>query len=141
MSSWKELEKQFTERLSLTRRPVAIAFLDAAPTGVAKFSGTEPAGCSFWRLAADGQAFYTVPADHYNCAVGSYTHNIQLPPDRIQETEATLGLMFSIGYVRPEEVPSIPRLPKEPVAIAFAPLADTTVEPSVVLFTVHNASA
>jgi uncharacterized protein (DUF169 family) len=141
MANWKELEKQFTARLSLTRRPVAISFLDAEPAVISKFSGTEPAGCSFWRLAADGQSFYTVPADHYNCAVGAYTHNIQLPPDRVQETETTLGLMFSLGYVRPEEIPGIPRLPKEPAAIVFAPLADTTVAPGVVLFTVRNSSA
>jgi uncharacterized protein (DUF169 family) len=141
MPNWKELEKLFAARLSMSRRPVAVTFLDAAPAGVTRFSGTEPAGCSFWRLAAAGQTFYTVPADHFNCAVGAYTHNIQLPPDRVQETEATLGLMFNLGYVRPEEVPGIPRLPKEPAAIVFAPLGDTPVAPSVVLFTVHTSSA
>lgn len=141
MAKWKELEKRITDRLSMGRRPVAISFLDAAPTGVEKFSGTEPAGCSFWRLASAGRTFYTVPADHFNCAVGAYTHNIQLPPDRAQETEATLGLMFNLGYVRPEEVPGIPRLAKEPAAVVFAPLADAPVEPSVVLFTCKSSAA
>ena len=110
MTNWKELEKRFAARLALGRRPVAVTFLDAEPAGIPKFSGTEPAGCSFWRLAAAGRTFYTVPADHFNCAVGAYTHNIQLPPDRVQETETTLGMMFNLGYVRPEEVPGIPRL-------------------------------
>jgi uncharacterized protein (DUF169 family) len=141
MANWKELEKQFAARLSMGRRPVAITFLDAAPAGVAKFSGTEPAGCSFWRLAAAGQTFYTVPADHFNCAVGAYTHNIHMPPERVKETEDTLRLMFNIGYVRPEEVPGIPRLEKEPVAIVFSPLEDTPVAPSVVLFTLRAPSA
>jgi uncharacterized protein (DUF169 family) len=141
MADWIELEKLFTARLILDRRPVAVTFLDAEPSGVAKFSGTEPAGCSFWRLAAAGRSFYTVPADHFNCAVGAYTHNVQLPPDRVQETEAMLGMMFNIGYVRPEEVPGIPRLPKEPAAVVFAPLADTPVAPSVVLFTCKTAAA
>jgi uncharacterized protein (DUF169 family) len=141
MANWKELEKQFASRLSMGRRPVAVSFLDVEPAGISKFSGTEPAGCSFWRLAAAGQTFYTVPADHFNCAVGSYTHNIQLPPDRVQETEVTLGLMFNLGYVRPEEVPGIPRLPKEPAAIVFAPLGDAPVAPDVVIFTVHTSTA
>jgi uncharacterized protein (DUF169 family) len=141
MANWKELEKKFAARLSLGRRPVAITFLDAEPSRVAKFSGTEPAGCSFWRLAAAGQTFYTVPADHFNCAVGAYTHNIQMPPERVKETEDTLGLMFDLGYVRPEEVPSIPRLPKEPVAVVYAPLGDTPVAPSVVIFTMRNSDA
>ena len=141
MAHWIELEKLFTARLILGRRPVAVTFLDREPSGVAKFSGTEPAGCSFWRLAAAGRSFYTVPADHFNCAVGAYTHNVQLPADRVQETEAMLGMMFNIGYVRPEEVPGIPRLPKEPAAVVFAPLADTPVAPSVVLFTCKTAAA
>ena len=141
MTNWKELEAKFAARLSMGRRPVAISFLDAAPAGVAKFSGTEPAGCSFWRLAAAGRTFYTVPADHFNCAVGAYTHNIQLPPDRALETEATLGLMFNLGYIRPEEVPGIPTLPKEPAAVVFAPLADAPVPPSVVLFTCKSSAA
>ncbi len=134
MTNWMEFEKRFASRLDLGRRPVAVTFLDAEPADIPRFSGTEPAGCSFWRLAAAGRTFYTVPADHFNCAVGAYTHNVQLPPDRVQETEAMLGLMFNIGYVRPEEVPGIPRLPKEPAAIVFAPLADTPTPPSVVLF-------
>ncbi len=141
MANWKELEKHFAAQLSMSRRPVAVTFLDAQPAGIEKFSGTEPAGCSFWRLAAVGRAFYTVPADHFNCAVGAYTHHVQLPPERVQETETMLGMMFNLGYVRPEEVPGIPRLPKEPAAIVFAPLGDTPVAPSVVLFTCRTDSA
>ena len=97
--------------------------------------------CSFWRLAAAGRTFYTVPADHFNCAVGAYTHNIQLPPARVQETDTTFGMMFGLGYVRPEEAPGIPQLPKEPGAIVFAPLGDPPVPPSVVLFTCRASSA
>jgi uncharacterized protein (DUF169 family) len=141
MANWKELEKQFAARLSMSRRPVAVTFLDAEPVGVAKFSGTEPAGCSFWRLAAAGRTFYTVPADHFNCAVGAYTHKIQLPRERVKETEATLGMMFDLGYVRPEEVPGIPQLAKEPAAIVFAPLGDAPVAPSVALFVCRTSSA
>ncbi len=141
MADWKALEKQFATRLAMKQRPVAVTFLDAEPAGVSKFSGTEPAGCSFWRLAAAGRTFYTLPADHFNCAVGAYTHNVQLPPDRVKETETMLGMMFDLGYVRPQEVPGIPRLPKEPAAIVYAPLGDTPVEPSVVLFACKTSSA
>jgi uncharacterized protein (DUF169 family) len=141
MTNWKELEKQFSARLALDRRPVAVTFLDSEPSGITKFSGTEPAGCSFWRLAAAGRSFYTVPADHFNCAVGAYTHKIQLPPERVQETETTLGMMFNLGYVRPEEVPGIPQLSKEPAAVVFAPLGDAPVAPSVVIFSCKAPAA
>jgi uncharacterized protein (DUF169 family) len=141
MPIWQELETQFTARLAMSRRPVAVTFLEAVPEGIEEFSGSEPAGCSFWRLAAAGRTFYTVPADHFNCAVGAYTHNVRLPPERVQETETMLGMMFDLGYVRPDEVPGMPRLPKEPAAIVFAPLGDAPVAPSVVLFACRTDSA
>lgn len=134
MTNYRQLEQQLSSDLGLTRRPIAIAFRDAPPPGVSKFTGTAPSGCSFWRLASEGRAFYTVPSDHYNCPIGSYTHNIELPAGRAKELEGTLGFMVDIGYVRMEEVPGIPRLPKPPGAVVYAPLGDTPVDPDVVLF-------
>lgn len=128
------MEGEISTALGLHRRPVAVAFLDVVPDGIAKFHGTEPSGCSFWRLAAAGRTFYTVPADHYNCAIGSYTHNIPLPPERVQELDQTLAFMTGIGYIKMEEVGGIPRLPKTPAAIVYAPLGDTPLEPDIVLF-------
>jgi uncharacterized protein (DUF169 family) len=78
--------------------------------------------------------FYTVPENHFNCAVGAYTHNIALSPEREKETEQTLKMMFDLGYVKPEEVSQIPRWAKTPVAILYAPLGESPVEPDVVLF-------
>lgn len=131
---YRALEHRFSTALTLTRRPVAIAFRETAPPGVAKFAGTVPSGCSFWRLAADGGAFYTVPADHYNCAVGSHTHAIPLPAERAAELDQTITFMVGLGYLRMEEVPGIPRLLRTPGAVVYAPLADTPVDPDVVLF-------
>lgn len=131
---YRQFEQQFLKLLVLKRRPIAVSFRETAPPGVEKFRGTEPSGCSFWRLAAEGRAFCTVPADHYNCAVGSYTHSITLPPERAPELDQTLGFMASIGYIKMEEVGGIPRLPITPGAIIYAPLAETPVDPDVVLF-------
>lgn len=133
MTDFAQLERHLTEALSLTRRPVAVAFRDAPPAAVSKFSGTQPSGCSYWRLAADGAVFYTVPEDHYNCPVGSYTHNIALPAEREAELGQTLTLMSEIGYIRMEEVPGVPRLASTPAAIVYAPLGATPVDPDVVL--------
>ncbi len=133
-ADYRSLEQQLSSDLGLTRRPIAIAFLDTPPPGVTKFIGTVPSGCSFWRLAAEGRTFFTVPSDHYNCPIGAHTHNIPLPPERAKELEETLGLMADIGYVRMEEVPGIPVLPKTPGAVVYAPLGDTPVDPDVVIF-------
>jgi uncharacterized protein (DUF169 family) len=124
-----------------SRRAVAVTFLQEIPANVKKFEGTQPSGCSFWRLAADGRTFYTVPENHFNCAVGAYTHNVALAPEREKETEQTLKLMFDLGYVKPEEVPQIPRLAKGPKAILYTPLEAATNVPDVVLFAVKPAGA
>ena len=141
MNNGKELERRFCELLGLTKPPVAVSFLPEEPTQLPRFSGSEPSGCSFWRLAAGGRTFYTVPADHYNCAVGSYTHNVPLPPERARELDETLGLMTSVGYLSPDEVPGIPRLPRTPAAVVYSPLADAPVAPQVVLFACRPAAA
>lgn len=133
MNEWKRIERRLQDALSLPRRPVAVAFCDEPPAGVPKFTGTEPSGCSFWRLAAQGRTFYTVPADHFNCAIGSYTHNMPLPPERGQELEQTLDLMTGIGYIRMEEVSGITRLPRTPAAVVYAPLGEMPVGPDVIL--------
>jgi uncharacterized protein (DUF169 family) len=140
-AEWKGIEERIGAAVKLGRRPVAVAFLDAAPAGVARFDGTEPSGCSFWRLAAAGRVFYTVPENHFNCAVGAYTHNIALSPEREKETEQTLKMLFDLGYVRPEEVPQIPRLATTPKAIVYAPLGDMPVAPDVVLFACKPSGA
>jgi uncharacterized protein (DUF169 family) len=133
MTNWQSIEGRLQRALGLSRRPVAVAFRTEPPAEVPRFEGSEPSGCSFWRLAAEGQTVSTVPSDHYNCPIGSYTHNVPLPPERARELEQTLGLMTEIGYIRMEEVPGIPRLPSTPGAVVYAPLGDMPVEPDVVL--------
>jgi hypothetical protein len=84
--------------------------------------------------SAAGRTFYTVASDHYNCPVGSHTHNIPLPAERAKELEQTLGLMVNIGYLKMEELPGILRLADTPGAVIYAPLGDTPVDPDVVIF-------
>src|SRR5687768_8287952 len=133
MTDYARLEETLTQSLNLAHRPVAMAFLASPPAGVEPLEGAQPSSCSFWRLAAAGRMFYTVPSDHFNCPVGSYTHNIPLPQEREQELMQTLALMTGIGYIRMEEVPGIPRLPRTPAITMYAPLAMTPVDPDVVL--------
>ena len=60
MVDYGNIEQRLSETLGLPRRPIAVTFRDTPPMGVPKFTGTEPSGCSFWRLAAEGRTFYTV---------------------------------------------------------------------------------
>ena len=47
---------QLQELLDLRWPPVAISFCDAPP-----------AGCAYWRMAAEGGVFYSEAADHFGC--------------------------------------------------------------------------
>jgi uncharacterized protein (DUF169 family) len=50
-------------------------------------------------------------------------------------------MMFELNYVKPEEVPTIPRLAKAPAAIAYAPLGDSPFAPDVVVFSCKPSAA
>ncbi len=133
MPNYFAIEKRFQEVLGLKHRPVTVTFLDAPPASVAKIEGTQPSGCSFWRLAMGGRSFYTLPNDHLNCPIGAYTHNVAAPPERANELTDILGVMAGLGYVKMEEVPGIPVLKDAPKVIAYGPLGDAATTPDVVL--------
>ena len=134
MTDYSQLEQVLMQGLGLERRPIAIAFADTPPAGVKKFTGSVASSCSFWKLAQEGGVFYTVTSDHWNCPIGSYTHNAPLPPEREAELIQTLSLMGDLGYVRMEEIPGVFRLPQTSAVVVYAPLGATPVEPGVVLF-------
>ena len=142
MTDWRRLEDRIAQRVQFSRRPVAVAFLDAAPRTSRTFTGKEPSGCSFWRLAAEGRTVFIRCRRITSTARSAATPSTStLSPERAQETEQTLGLMFQVGYIRPEEVAGIPRLPATPAAIVYSALGDAPVAPSVVLFACRPASA
>jgi uncharacterized protein (DUF169 family) len=99
------------------------------------------AGCAFWDKAMRGQTFYTVPSDHYNCAVGSYIHKIALPAERAHELNDTLAFMAENNYVPTSEVPGIPTLAKSPGAVAYGPADGAAFNPDVVLIAAKAAQA
>lgn len=119
--------------LRLTSAPVAISFTDEPPPGVPHASAVEPAGCGYWRRAADGEAFYTVADDHKRCPIGAHTHHVELSPAEQQELMSLLGTMVGLSYLKMDEVPAIPRR-RTPFRVAtYAPLAEAPAPPDVVL--------
>ena len=124
---------QLQELLGLALPPVAIAFRAAAPAGIARIAAPAPAGCGYWRLAAEGKVFYTEAEDHYTCPVGAHTHGVDLPPAVAKELNGLVQTMVQMQYIKMEEIPSIPRR-RGPFGVAlYAPLARAPFEPDVVL--------
>ncbi|TAK86662.1 MAG: hypothetical protein EPO20_06550 [Betaproteobacteria bacterium] len=123
-------------------KAIAIAFFDSPPPGIPRWEGGPvPAGCVFWEKAMSGQTFYTVPSDHYNCAVGSHTHRIALPAERAHELNDTLVFMARNNYVATEEVPGIPTLARSPGAVAYGPMEGAGFKPDLVLIAAKPAQA
>jgi uncharacterized protein (DUF169 family) len=121
------------ELLELRVQPVAVAFRSAPPPGVKKVAAQAPAGCGYWKLAAQGETFFTEASDHYNCPVGAHTHGIDLPPEKAKELEGLVGTMVGLRYIKMEEVAAIPQLaPPFDVAV-YAPLQSAPCDPDVVL--------
>lgn len=127
------MSEQLQALLNLETAPVAVTFYDTQPDGVSRVEKVEASGCTYWRRAAEGKTFYTEAADHYNCPIGCYTHNIELPDAQMKELENTLGLMGELGYITMEEVPGIPTRDTPFKSAVYAPLSDATDTPDVVL--------
>ena len=122
------------ELLGLHHPPVAVSFRDKAPAGVPRIDSAGPSSCAYWKLAAEGRAFYTEASDHHNCPIGAHTHGIDAPPEVKKELEGVITTMISLGYLRAEEVPDIPRRDSPFGVAVYAPLAQADGEPDVVIF-------
>lgn len=119
--------------LGLQWPPIALAFQPSAPPGIPRIDAAGPSGCTYWKLAAEGNVFYTEAADHYNCPIGSYTHGIDLPPAQAHELEGLVGTMLQLEYLRQEEIPAIPQR-EAPFGVAvYGPLADASFGVDVVI--------
>lgn len=109
------------------KKPVGvIAFISSAKdrdalaqAGLKPNRKSVPAGCSFWDLSTRS-IFSTVSADHANCSIGMYTHNLiheESDKGRLMED---LSLMGKVDYVRKEEVPGIPSIKKSHTGVVYA---------------------
>ena len=126
--------------LNLRQPPVAVCFADSVPESVPAYKGHAPAGCSFWQHAALGP-FATSSADHSLCAIGVYTHNLE--PSAVQQTDLSdaLKVFAELGYVTEKDLPLIPVLESRRAHVIYSPLADTPLDPDVVLLIVDASQS
>ncbi len=129
-----------TSSLHLQQPAVAISFSDSLPADVPAHTGRVPAGCRFWEDGA-AAAFATTAADHYSCAIGVYTHNLQPSPEQQTDLMDAFKVFGDLGYVRPEDLPQIPVLQSQPKYVVYAPLAQAKTAPDIVMLFVHSSQA
>ena len=95
--------------LGLEQSAVAISFVNAAPPNVSRVKAPSPASCAYWKLASEGDVFYTIPEDHLNCTIGAYTHGVSMSPAKTDELQSTIQQMIGLNYLQEKEVAQIPR--------------------------------
>jgi uncharacterized protein (DUF169 family) len=127
-----EIVRKLTESLTLALPPIAICFTDTAPAGIRNWTGRVPAGCRFWQEAAT-EAFVTSPADHDLCAIGTFTHNLEITEAHEADRGDALAVLAQLAYVREQDIPSIPVLESRPSHVIYGPLASMPLVPDVVL--------
>jgi uncharacterized protein (DUF169 family) len=144
---YTRLADALTQSLHLAVPPIAITFGPDAPPGVPAFdapmsepaadgrTGRVPAGCVFWVRATE-RTFATAPEDHGNCSVGRYTHGLATMEDIAGN--ADVATLLGSGWVDAEAVASIPQVSERADVITYGPLADSAVDPDVVLLRLNG---
>jgi uncharacterized protein (DUF169 family) len=146
-TDWAGLAATLTGTLHLAAPPITITFRDEQPSVPAAFdapmseptpdgrTGRVPAGCVFWMRAAE-RSFTTVPADHGNCSVGSFTHGFL----SLEEAagHADVATLLDVGWVDAEAVGRVPFVSTASAAVVYGPLTDATTTPDVVLLRVNG---
>lgn len=133
MTDFRNLSESLCKSLNLGLTPIAMAFSDEKPEGIADFDATVAAGCQFWELAAT-RTFATSAHDHRLCSIGIHTHNLtDAPETQSTELTTTLQAMMGLDYVRAEEIASIPVKELPSRYVVYGPLHSFPMQPELVM--------
>ena len=144
--NWSQFALDLSNVLALEAPPIAITFSEAPPAGVEAFdapfpepspdgrTGRVPAGCAFWIKSVE-KTFSTVAEDHGNCSVGSVVIGFKNFDEVAGNSD--VAAMLETGWVTADVVPQIPVINEKPGAVTYGPLAETPVDPDVVLIRVN----
>jgi len=134
MEDRSTLSTKLQELLNIKRTPIALTFVDEPPRGVAPLRQSSPAGCSFWKMAAEGHVFYTSAQDYHNCVVGAVVHGIPAPEHGREELIQLTQKMVGVTYTHAEDFSGIPVLKRPFHHAVYGPLATIPCAPDVVIF-------
>jgi len=146
-AKYAKLHTDLQQILGLAAPPIAITFANAEPDNMGRFdpkmppttedgrTGRVPAGCVFWMRATE-RAFVTVPADHANCSVGSYTHGLKSMEEIA--TNADVAALVAAEWVSPADFPKVASVKSKSNYIVYGPLRDMTSDPNVVFIRLNG---
>ncbi|MGE0373441.1 MAG: DUF169 domain-containing protein [Gammaproteobacteria bacterium] len=109
------------DRLGVRHPAVALAIVEAPPAGLPVETRTAISSCAFWRRA-ESEVFYATAQAHQGCAVGAYVMGLPRSAGAQAELADTVALMCGQGYLREDEIPSIPRVARAGGGVVYGPL-------------------
>ena len=89
---YAELADALEKRLELHIPPIALAFVQGEPPGIARTEAVVPSSCAFWRRA-ESELFYAPAAAHYNCPLGAMVMGFPLPDAPIQQLQSDVKVV------------------------------------------------
>lgn len=140
VKDYAALSTALTTSLALSHSPVAVCLgmTDPVPPGLPESAMPAAAGCVFWERGRS-EVIATTAGDHAQCAIGTFTHNLDVDPAHESERRDALSIFADLGYVRASDIATIPVLRARPRGVVYAPLAASPVSPDVVLLFVNAA--
>ncbi len=129
---YAELADVLEKRLRLRLPPIALAFVEDAPPGIARSEAVAPSSCAFWRKA-ETEVFYAPAEAHYRCPLGAMVMGFPLPDAQMQQLQTDVKTMCQLNYVREEEVARVPKMPRASSGIVYGPLGRFPVAADAVL--------
>lgn len=130
--SYQEIAQGIASRLQLDTPPIALAFVEGPPAGVASFDSEVPSACTLWRRA-ETEVFYADAGKHMNCLVGAFVMGFELAPGQQQDLMGLVQTMCGCSYLSPDEPAKIPTVKKSKTGIVYGPLQDFPLEPDLIL--------
>lgn len=140
MQGYRDAARALTDILGLTQPPIAVAFVDEQPAGVATLAKRAPSACAMWRLA-ELQTFYASATAHAGCAVGSHVMGLSLSETTAQELAGSAQLMVESGYMAPDEIARLPRVREPYAGIVYGPLAEFPLAATATLLWVRPSQS
>lgn len=131
---------ELVRTLGLDLPPIAIAFVEQAPAGVAESAAVVPSACAFWREAERG-VFFAAAERHFNCPVGAHVMGFDLPKPVSDELMGLIGTMTECGYIAASEPEHIPVNTQGAMGVLYGPLEDFPLPPDAVLLWLTPAQA
>ncbi len=129
---YAELADALEKRLELHIPPIALAFVQGEPPGIARTEAVVPSSCAFWRKA-ESEVFYAPAEAHYRCPLGAMVMGFPLPDAQMQQLESDVKTMCQLAYVREEEVARVPKMTRASGGIVYGPLRRFPIAADAVL--------